>query len=160
MKKYFALFLLLAVDVVSKLEAVAWIPSLKLNGYPFGGIGIFSNFLGISFSLNRVVNTGAVCGFFSGHSALLFGLRVLVIAFLLYYLTTSRKQERNFALWLVVTGAIGNAIDYCLYGYVIDFFHFHFWGYSFPIFNCADSYISIGVGLLFLTRSFRVPKIV
>jgi signal peptidase II len=52
-----------------------------------------------------------------------------------------------------VTGAIGNGIDYLAYGHVIDFFHFCFWGYSFAIFNLADSYITLGVfALLFLSR--------
>jgi signal peptidase II len=51
-------------------------------------------------------------------------------------------------------------LDYLLYGHVIDFFHFVFWGYSFPIFNCADSYITLGVlGLIFLPRKSPLPAL-
>jgi signal peptidase II len=147
-------FLLLGLDVVSKLVALGHIPPMNIGGYPYGGIGIFSNFLGISFSLNMIVNTGAAWGMFAGHSGLLFGLRTAVIVGLVSYLLFYRSGSTpKIPLWLVVIGALGNAIDYALYGHVIDFFHFVFWGYSFPIFNLADSYITLGVlGILFLTR--------
>ena len=55
------------------------------------------------------------------------------------------------ALWLIAVGAIGNALDYCLYGHVIDFIHFTFWGRTFPIFNLADTYITLGAIWLILT---------
>jgi signal peptidase II len=58
---------------------------------------------------------------------------------------------KRIPIWLVLTGALGNALDYCLYGHVIDFLHFTFWGYSFPIFNIADSCIFLGVLMLILT---------
>jgi signal peptidase II len=119
--------------------------------YPFGGIPIFHLF-GISFSLNYIVNTGAAWGFFSGHPSILFAIRIAIISGFASYLLFFQKGEGlpKFPVWLILTGAIGNAIDYVLYGYVIDFFHFTFWGYSFPIFNFADSYITLGViGLLF-----------
>jgi len=154
--RYLALLFLLALDTLSKIGALAWIPPMGRGGYPFGGIGIFSDFLGISFSLNFVVNTGAACGIFPGYPALLFWLRVAIIAALLAYLLFyARKTKGTFPLWLVVTGAIGNAIDYALYGHVIDFLHFNFWGHSFPVFNFADSYITIGVALLLLFESFK-----
>lgn len=125
------------------------------GGYPFGGIGLFSDFLGISFSLNYVVNTGAVCGIFPDHPGLLFGCRVAIILGLIGYLVVfNKKRQGTFPLWLIVTGATGNAIDFGLYGHVIDFFHFNFWGYSFPVFNIADSYITLSVlYLFFLGRS-------
>ncbi|MBU6446833.1 MAG: signal peptidase II, partial [Verrucomicrobia bacterium] len=65
-----------------------------------------------------------------------------------------------FPIWLVVTGAIGNVLDYCLYGHVIDFIHFTFWGYSFPIFNVADSCITIGIlTLLLLPKQKKVQAL-
>lgn len=144
---------LLGLDIVSKMLAIAYVPSLSFyeRTYPYGGIPIFSDFLGIDFSLNYVVNTGAAWGFFSGHSGLLFSLRAAIILALFAYLLFFRHGPRmKFPLWLVVTGAVGNAIDYCVYGHVIDFLHFVFWGYSFPIFNLADSCITLGVLFLFL----------
>ena len=149
--KWGALIFLLALDLGSKMGAIAWIAPLSpfFSSYPFGGIGIFS-FGGISFSLNQVVNTGVAYGLFPGHPGLLFGLRGVMIIGLFIYSISCRFMKGIFPLWLIITGAIGNAIDYLLYGHVIDFFHFRFWGHSFPIFNLADSYITLGVVLIVL----------
>lgn len=143
MKKWLIFFaFLLALDIFTKVLAIDMIPPMGRGPYPFGGIGIFS-LGGVTFSLNYVFNTGAAWGIFSGHQGILFTVRTLIIAGLLFFV------PKRFPVWLIITGAIGNAIDYCLYGHVIDFFHFTFWGYSFPIFNIADSCITVGVLLLF-----------
>jgi signal peptidase II len=156
------LALLLGLDVVSKIVALEQIPPMTIGAYPYGGIGVFANFLGVSFSLNTIVNTGAAWGLFAGHSGLLFGIRTAVILGLVGYLFWSKRRESpTIPLALVVVGAVGNAIDYMLYGHVVDFFHFVFWGSSFPIFNLADSYITLGVlGLLFLKRTAQKQRTV
>ncbi len=143
MRKMALFALLLALDIATKVLAIHSIPYLSYGSYPFGGIGIFS-FGGISFSLNYIVNTGAAWGMFAGYSGLLFALRASIILALLFFV------PKRIPICLILTGAIGNAIDYCLYGHVIDFFHFTFWGYSFPIFNVADSCITIGILSLLL----------
>lgn len=140
---------MLGLDIATKIAALYWVPPLSFSPYPFGGIPIFS-VSGITFSLNYTVNSGAACGIFAGHSGLLFGFRALIILALVLFV------PKHFPIWLIIAGAVGNAIDYCLYGHVIDFFHFTFWGYSFPIFNIADSCITVGVlSLLFLTRKIK-----
>jgi signal peptidase II len=149
--RIFAALFLLALDIVSKMQAISSIPPITSGKYPFGGIGIFSDFLGTSFSLNFVVNTGAAFGMFPNHPNLLFALRILIILGLIALFS----KRKTVPLYLIVTGAIGNVIDYALYGHVIDFLHFNFWGHSFPVFNFADSYITIGVALLFLSQSFK-----
>jgi signal peptidase II len=159
MAKWISLFLsLLGFDVVSKVLASQFVPAIlpKIFGYPFGGISIFE-VSGLSFSLNTVVNSGAAWGIFQGHSGLLFLLRAAIIGGLVVYLAFFNKgKSPALPLWLIVTGAIGNGIDYLAYGHVIDFFHFCFWGYSFPIFNLADCYISLGViSLLLFSRSAK-----
>jgi signal peptidase II len=150
--------LLLVLDMVSKVGAIHWIPPLQWGSYPFGGIPLFSDVFGISFSLNTIVNTGAAWGLFSGYPGLLFVLRTaLVLGLGVYLYMFHRPLTKMASLWLVAVGAIGNAIDYLLYGHVIDFFHFVFWGYSFPIFNLADSYITLGViALLFVRKNTSV----
>ena len=146
MKKWWPLLLfLLGLDALTKALALHFIPPLGVGAYPFGGIGIFS-LGGITFSLNYITNTGAAWGLFEGHSGLLFALRTLIIAALVFFV------PKRFPVWLILTGAIGNVVDYCLYGHVIDFLHFTFWGYSFPLFNIADSCITIGVLSLFFPQ--------
>jgi signal peptidase II len=150
---------LLGLDALTKVAALQYIPPLaaKLTGFPFGGIPIF-DWTPITFSLNLVGNSGAACGLFQGHSGILFAFRSVIIACLIVYLLFfNRGKNPSFPLWLIVIGAVGNAIDYWVYGHVTDFFHFCFWGRSFPIFNLADTYISIGVIVLFFFS--RVSKL-
>ena len=46
---------------------------------------------------------------------------------------------------LIFAGGIGNLIDRVYQGYVIDYFEFLF--IDFAIFNVADVYVCVGVGL-------------
>ena len=50
------------------------------------------------------------------------------------------------ALVLILSGGIGNLIDRVLHGYVVDFFATTF--VNFAVFNVADCFVCIGVGLL------------
>lgn len=159
MKKYFLFFLpFLSLDILTKVFATQHIPQLlpKLVGYPYGGIAVF-NWSACSFSLNTIYNSGAAWGIFQGYSGLLFIGRALVIVGLLVYLFSTHRRESEsrrlhwdtLPLWLVAVGAIGNSIDYLVYGKVVDFLHFCFGSYSFPIFNFADCYITVGIFALF-----------
>jgi len=144
--------------MLSKYLALSHIPPMmpKFFGYPYGGIPIFS-FSGITFSLNVIANSGSAFGFFQGYAGLLFCLRVFMIAGLVRHAIMQRKEKTDWALGLIIAGAIGNGIDYIFYGHVIDFFHACFWGASFPIFNLGDCYITLGV--LALLLFFRpLPK--
>lgn len=73
---------------------------------------------------------------------------VLVCLLLIYSILkeTSPNKLPNFAYSLILGGAIGNMIDRTMYGYVVDFLD-PGW---FPVFNVADSGITVGVALLFV----------
>jgi signal peptidase II len=54
------------------------------------------------------------------------------------------------ALALILGGAIGNLIDRLRFGHVVDFLSFHWNQHYFPAFNLADTWITIGAGLMLL----------
>ena len=51
-----------------------------------------------------------------------------------------------------LAGALGNAIDRVIRGYVVDFFYFSL--IDFPVFNVADIYVSVSAFALFLLMFF------
>jgi signal peptidase II len=65
-----------------------------------------------------------------------------------------RVSISSVASALILGGAIGNLIDRAIRGRVIDFLRAHYYDLNYPIFNVADSAISIGVALVFFTIFF------
>jgi signal peptidase II len=127
------------------------IPTITASSpiYPYGGIGVFRDWHGIQFSLVHVINKGAAWGVFSSLQEYLLYARVAIIGGLLTYLLFVKAGAyRKFCLTLIATGALGNVVDYFVYGHVVDMFYFIFWGFSYPVFNIADSAIFIGIMLL------------
>ena len=101
-------------------------------------------------------NTGAAYSFLDSASGwqhwVLGGLAVVVTGVVLVWLSRVPKTAwcLNVALCLIIAGAIGNACDRVMYGYVVDFIDFHINSWHFAIFNVADSAISVGVVLLMI----------
>lgn len=148
-------------DFVTKVYAYYSFPFIDYSdpSYPYGGIGVFKNFVGIECSLGLVINKGAAWGFLSDFQIPLVIARVIVIGGMLVYLIFINQ---NRLIWVpfvvIIAGAFGNVVDFFLYGFVIDFIHFKFWGYDFPVFNLADTFISLGVvGLFFIGFFHKAP---
>ena len=82
----------------------------------------------------------------------------IVVCFIVYYLLKNKVYwVEKYSLLLIISGAVGNLIDRIMYGYVIDFLDFIIFGYDFPVFNIADSFITIGaigliISILFLNK--------
>jgi signal peptidase II len=151
-------FGLLFLDILMKMYTYFYIPKMSwiYPVYPFGGIPIFKDFLGISFSINHIENLGAAWGIFAQYSKYLIFLRVFIVLGLLAYLIFHKEKKNIFAIMLIITGAVGNILDFLFYGKVIDMFHFRFGSYTYPIFNLADTYITIGIFLLLI--SFLISR--
>lgn len=111
----------------------------------FESIPVIPNF----FYLTLVHNTGIAFGFFHGGSRLLLAAIFIGILFLLYLTFKMRNESLVFRLsfGFVLGGAIGNLIDRLTQGAVIDFLDFRVW----PVFNLADSFITVGVAILILS---------
>lgn len=119
--------------------------------YPYGGIGVFKNFLGIEFSISHQINYGAAWGILADYQIYLLYLRILLIVGMLLYIVFFNKHSSwEIPLVLIMTGAAGNVIDYFVYGHVVDMFHFVLWGYNYPVFNVADAAIFLGIAWLLI----------
>lgn len=150
--------LVFIADFISKYLTNAYLPIMQRNWlwYPYGGIGVFKNFLGIEFSLSHQINRGAAWGMLADYQLPLLYLRIGLIAVLIIYMIFFNKHTNwGIPLALIIAGATGNVIDYFLYGHVVDMLHFVLWGYDFPVFNIADSAIFIGVTLLIIISSLE-----
>ena len=150
---FFLIAFILTVDFITKDYVHSSIPLMHWSSpfYPYGGIPVFENWHGISFSINHVINKGAAWGMFATFQQVLLYLRMAVIGGLLTYLIFfPLSTARQIFFSLIVAGAIGNVLDYFVYGHVIDMFHFTFWGYTYPIFNVADSAICVGIFFILL----------
>lgn len=113
-----------------------------------GGFHVFS-FGGITLDIVYATNRGAAWGVFAKYPYILLAVRLFIIALLLTMVFLGRiSKNARLPFALIIGGAIGNIIDFFVYGHVIDFIAFTFWGYVYPVFNVADSAIFCGVALL------------
>ena len=126
--------LLLLVDRASKVWALH---QLALNGPVV---------LGKYFWLNYVENTGMAFGLFQNGNAFLAVVMLAVMGYIIYSWQEIQRQG-TWARWgavLILTGALGNLYDRLTLGFVVDFLDFRVW----PVFNVADSLITVGAVLL------------
>ena len=154
---YIAILVLL-LDISSKYWVHSHLPLMtnQYLVYPYGGIGVFKNFIGIEFSISHLTNRGAAWGTLGEYQGYLLVLRILLILGLIgYLLWFNIHKSRELPLCLIIAGASGNVLDYFLYGHVVDMLHFVLWGYDFPVFNVADSAVTIGIFWLMLISPWQ-----
>lgn len=103
-------------------------------------------------NLTMVWNRGVVFGLLKGFGAgghLVLALGALaVVGVLALWLRQAERVLVAVAVGAVAGGAIGNVVDRLRYGAVVDFIHAHAFGYSWYVFNIADSAIVCGVAAL------------
>ncbi len=111
------------------------------------------NFIEITgfFNLVTVLNHGVSFGMFNNleNSQIIFSILVSIICLILIiWLYKNDKTYLAIAISLIIGGAFGNLYDRITQGAVADFLDFHIYGYHWPAFNLADSFVFIGVALL------------
>ncbi len=160
--QYVAIALIIfAADAILKAYVHLSIPvmSSALPIYPYDGIGVFHNWHGIDFCITHVINKGAAWGVFASFQEYLLYVRIWIIGGLITYLFFIKAEPfRKLCLTLIATGAIANVVDYFVYGHVVDMFYFILWGYSYPVFNIADSAIFCGMACLLLQSVLHKTK--
>ncbi|HKL84541.1 MAG TPA: signal peptidase II [Bacilli bacterium] len=150
---YWLLVILLVIDQATK----ALFLHLEATQGPRYQLTIIENFF--YFTYHR--NTGAAWSILADYPWLLALISLLAASAMLTYRIMKRKVMTHIykAAWaVVIAGTLGNFIDRAFYTLltgragVVDFLHFQFGDYHFPIFNVADMCLVVGlIGLSILT---------
>lgn len=134
-------FLIIVIDQVTK-----WIiaSSMKIGDF----YEVIPNFLNITSHRNN----GAAWGILSGKMFFFYIITVIILIVLVLFFIKEAQYNlfMQLAISLLFAGALGNFIDRLFNGEVVDFIDTNIFGYDFPIFNVADSSLTIGVILVII----------
>ncbi|MCQ2802838.1 MAG: signal peptidase II [Bacilli bacterium] len=146
--------LILVLDIVSKNLVVKYQANIFAGGGRNGGIDIIPGFLGINYVINPNVAFGASFGNATTNK-IVFTLLALTISALIIVLLIKKwgklKTIYKVVCYMIIAGAIGNAIDRLFYSAeylnyhgvsgVVDFIDFYgIWKFNF---NVADSSVVV-----------------
>ena len=116
---------------------------VRLSLYQGQSVRFIPHFLYLTY----IKNPGISFGLFKGKIPLLFylALSLLAIGMLTFFLRKAKtNRAQRIATGLIAGGILGNLVDRARFRAVIDFLDFRVW----PIFNLADSAITIGIIIL------------
>lgn len=142
MRKYsvpVAIFLMVGLDQLVKWWTVENI-ALDTN----------RDFIPHVMSLAYLRNYGAAWSLLQHQQTLFTIVTLVVLSVAIWYLIKNLQASLLLVngLCLIIAGGLGNFIDRVQLGYVVDMFHLDF--INFPVFNVADSYLTVGVLILFI----------
>jgi signal peptidase II len=128
--------LVVVLDWLTKRWAIAVLA-------PREPIALLGDFLRLTFTRN----TGVAFGLLADLRLPLGWVSVLALVFVLWLALRSgtRDRVRATALGLILGGAVGNLIDRVRWGSVVDFVDLGIGSLRWPVFNLADSAITVGV---------------
>ena len=110
------------------------------------------------FSIHHVQNSGIAFGLFSDATSIVIALTAVAVSWMLVFFARSGRRHPILpvALGFVLGGSMSNLLDRVRIGHVTDFLDVRFW----PAFNLADSFIVVGVAILFaaLAAGDRHPR--
>jgi len=114
------------------------------------------------FALNFVKNHGVSLGLLHATNEpmrwALVALTVAIAIGVLVWMWREENRQEQFALALVLGGALGNICDRVRLGYVVDYADLHFGDFRpFLVFNLGDAFITVGV-LVLLARALLVRE--
>jgi len=118
------------------------------------------------FNLTYLTNTGAAFSLFAGRPTFwrqVFFTGVAVIAlsaiFLIHRKIRAQSRWYTVGLAMIAGGAVGNLIDRVRLGSVVDFLDFYISTHHWPVFNVADSAITVGVTIILVVNFILSKKV-
>ena len=99
------------------------------------------------FSVHHVQNSGIAFGLFGSRTEIVIAVTTVAVGAMLVFFARSGRRHPVLpvALGLVLGGSVANLVDRVRLGHVTDFLDLAAW----PAFNLADTFIVVGVGILF-----------
>lgn len=136
---------IVAVIIVALDQYTKW---LVISNIPYGGFWSPWDWLTPYARIVHWSNTGVAFGMLQGMNPVFIILAFVVAGMIVFYYPKLLKEDLllKLALMLELGGAIGNLVDRIRFGHVIDFISVG----NFPVFNVADSCITIGVIILLI----------
>lgn len=115
------------------------------------------------FSFTSVKNTGASFGIFGSSTLALTVVSLIcsvILILFIFYTYPRRNLWLRSSLIMITAGAIGNVYDRLALGYVRDFVHFEIEsiGFDFPVWNFADTCLTVGTVVLIVYIIFFYSK--
>ena len=103
------------------------------------------------FHLTYITNDGMAFGINFPFGIYIFStISIILTAILFWYLWTIREENiiLRSGVAMILAGAIGNLIDRLFLGEVVDFLDFMIGDLHWYVFNFADSFVTIGMGII------------
>ena len=141
MNKIIIFFTFISLNLISKY--------FIKNNIELNQIIYLNKFLDFVYVQNYGVSFGLLSGAVSYLFLVIIGL--IIVLFVIYLMTISKKKFEKLAYFLIIIGAISNILDRAINTYVVDFILLHYKNYYWPAFNLADIYITIGIIVLIIS---------
>lgn len=101
---------------------------------------------------NHAITFGLLQNHWAYGPAVFSVIALMVCIGLMIWMYRSRHLITSICLGSIIGGALGNICDRVHYGAVVDFIHLHLAGYSWYVFNLADSAIVCAVCVLMVVN--------
>ncbi|MCK9246298.1 MAG: signal peptidase II [Anaerolineaceae bacterium] len=147
-KRIFRHYLLLIAIALLVIVLDQWSKGLIRQNLTLGQETYPIPFLAPFFRFTYWQNTGAAFGMFQNANIPLLILAVIIAGAVIWYYHRAVNEPLLYrlSLGLILGGALGNMIDRVQLGFVTDFIAVG----RFPVFNVADSSVTVGVALMLL----------
>lgn len=147
-----SLFITIVILLLDQITKFIVASSMRVGD----SFNVIPNFLNITSHRNN----GAAWGILSGEMSFFYIITIIILVVLIIFYIKEAKQHllMQVAISLLFAGALGNFIDRVLHGEVVDFVDTNIFGYNFPIFNVADSSLTIGVLLIVIALLTDMKK--
>jgi len=129
---------------------------IRAHFRPYQSVALIPDWLDIT----HTMNPGAAFSLFATMPAefrSVFFIALSAVAIVVLVALLARRSTpigSGIAFALILGGTIGNLIDRVSRGVVTDFIYFHHKSFRYPVFNVADSAITVGVALILILATF------